>query len=610
MQSRVTDPLDISLPRPRRKTLRLGMMHHHLRPGGVTSVMRDMAIALGRHSGYETLEIDVFAAARSEARALKIFERARGDTPVRLRIVNIPSLAYRTQPYSSRSSFTEAADKLAMDILGQIDLGSSTRDCPYVLHSHNISLGKNPTATMAFGRIAEIAVERSLPLWLINHVHDFAENNRTEQMRAFNNCTGTRDEAFARSFMYPNTPNVVYLTINSADIETLLKVGISADRVFLLPDPIDVSQYEQGPLWEATERQLAAMGLGPGDYRKTMLRALADWAASRNQVFDDSLPILLSPLKVMRRKNNVESLLLLMLLRHLGRRFQMLISLGANSPPDIAYSRSLKHFAASRRLPVVIGFGSEIISEAARRRTRSGIVKRYNLCDLYALCSAVVTTSVVEGFGLSYHEGWLGRKPVIGRRIDEIVRDFEARGMSFGHLYEKVAVSTTDLPGLRERLREAYKQKAARLHGGRNRFGKLKHSPPNDIIASKLFHVGGQECVDFADLSVGMQLELLDRLGDEPALASRMIDRNPALRAAFRLLDAPDSESLKTLIETNREAVRANYSLIAMARRLRNLFEAGDSLYKTDCERVSLTPENHAAMSRRYRAPENVRLIF
>ncbi len=105
-------------------------------------------------------------------------------------------------------------------------------------------------------------------------------------------------------------------------------------------------------------------------------------------------------------------------------------------------------------------------------------------------------------------------------------------------------------------------------------------------------------------------MELLDRLGDEPALASRMIDRNPALRAAFRLIDAPDSESLKTLVETNREAIRANYSLLAMARRLKNLFEAGDSLYKTECGRVSLTPENHAAMSRRYRAPENVRLIF
>ena len=164
MQSAVADPLDMSLPPPRRKTLRLGIMHSHPRHGGVTSDPSNTGIALGRHSGYETLEIDVFAAAPSEARALKIFERARGDTPVRLRIVNIPSLAYRAQPYSSRSSFTEAADKLAGDILGRIDLDSSTGECPYVLHSHNISLGKNPTATMAFGRIAEIAAERSLPL--------------------------------------------------------------------------------------------------------------------------------------------------------------------------------------------------------------------------------------------------------------------------------------------------------------------------------------------------------------------------------------------------------------------------------------------------------------
>ncbi len=610
LQSVAIDPLDLTPPSSRRKSLRLGMMHYHLRPGGVTSVMRDMAAALRRYAAYETLEIDVFAGVGSEVRARGIFESSQAADSAQLRVVNVPSLAYRKAPYPDRPSFLNAAEDIADEILARIDLSASNPECPYVIHSHNISLGKNPAAAMAFKIIAEKAAAHSLPLWLINQVHDFAENNRPEQMRALNNCTGRRDEAFARSFMHPNTPNVIYATINSADTENLLRIGIASDRIFLLPDPLDPRRYEERPLWEKDDRELAALGLPPQDYRKSLLARLSDYAARRKQVFDDSLPVLLSPLKVMRRKNNLESILLLILYKHLGHRCQLLISLEANSPPDIAYSRRLKQFAASRDIPVLIGFGTEMISETGQRRIRNGVVRQYGICDLYALSSAVVTTSVVEGFGLAYHEGWLARKPLIGRKIGEIVRDFEDNGMCFEHTYDRIAVAIDDLPNLRPRLSEAYARKIAKAGIGRKRSAMLTLPSPDDIIESKMFRVDAEDCVDFADLGIEMQIELLDGLGKEPELAHRLIDRNPAVGAASEVLENLSSGPVEDLIESNRAVVRARYSLEAMARRLANLFETGDSLYRAECKSAPLTPENHAAIIRKYLAPENVRLIF
>ena len=98
----VTDPLDIRPPHIRRKSLRIGMMHYHLKPGGVTSVMRDMAIALSLRSGYTELEIDVLAHAGSVPGAREIFGDCEGSGHRRLQIVDIPSLAYREERYPDR----------------------------------------------------------------------------------------------------------------------------------------------------------------------------------------------------------------------------------------------------------------------------------------------------------------------------------------------------------------------------------------------------------------------------------------------------------------------------------------------------------------------------
>jgi glycosyltransferase involved in cell wall biosynthesis len=221
-----------------------------------------------------------------------------------------------------------------------------------------------------------------------------------------------------------------------------------------------------------------------------------------------------------------------------------------------------------------------------------------------------MTTSVVEGFGLAYHEGWLCGKPVIGRKISEITSDFESNGMDFDHAYERLTVSLNDLPDLRQRLHDEYEKKLQSMHGGWRYRKMLPRLSANDIINSKLFRIDEQDCIDFADLSLEMQLELMDRLQGDSAAMTRLIDRNPAVALAYGITDYRGFDRLEHLIERNRTVVRTKYSLEAMAKRLENIFEIGDSLYRQECERIPLTVDKHALVIQKYMQSERIRLIF
>jgi len=560
------------------------------------SVMRDLARALASYGRYDSLEIDIFAAVDSHDEAEELFKFPSHRDKAG-KIVHIPGLAYHDAPYPDKESFTTAARTLASQILESIHLEKNDARFPYILHAHNISLGKNPLATLAFWTIADIARQENLPLWLINQVHDFAENNRPDRMEAFYTCTGTYDEAFARHLMYRDAANVLYLTINRVDIETLRMLGIHPGRIFLLPDPIDIEKLTQKALWE--EEEWKREGLPSGDYKEAFAHALQDVASSTSQIFDPSLPALLSPVKVMRRKNVLESILLITLFQRMGSRFQLLVSLEANSSPDIKYANRLKQFVSEHSLPVLVGFGNRLVTGGKQRVIRDQKPELFSLSDMIAFSKAVLTTSVMEGFGFVYHEGWLCGRPVIGRKIPEIVSDFEANGMNFNHMYDRLVVPLSDFPDFEKRLNAAYKRQVRIKITQEGK--KLTLPPIQDIINAKILDTGGEKGVDFADLDVEMQLEVIEGCLASSQLADKLIDRNPVFSLMIGVID----ESANDLIERNRVAVKAHYSLEATARRLEHLFEIGDSKYQGIVQ-----PEDHAAVLHKYHNPDRIRLLL
>ena len=70
-----------------------------------------------------------------------------------------------------------------------------------------------------------------------------------------------------------------------------------------------------------------------------------------------------------------------------------------------------------------------------RKYSQSGKVEEYSIGDLYQASDAIIMTSLREGFGYPFLECWFAKKNVIGRRIQNVIKDFEKSGLSFEWLY-------------------------------------------------------------------------------------------------------------------------------------------------------------------------------
>jgi glycosyltransferase involved in cell wall biosynthesis len=295
------------------------MLHYHLRPGGVTTVIRN---------AQKALEIEVLA-----------------------------DFGYDTNPRTFRRRAREYLRRLPRT---------------GVLHTHNIGLGKNPALTYAVRLLAESGVP------IINQVHDFPEDDRPAQLRAL------RQHPDWRAMCYYDLPNVIWATLTSHDAGKLAARGVPASKIHVLPNPVDDEFFTQ-PRWPLT--------------------------------LEVPRPFLLSPMKVMERKNNTEAVELIKRLR----RYHLVISLDASSARDRAYSHRLKRKIRRERLPVTIGIGEKLPDPLL----------------LFDAAHAILTTSRQEGFGYAFLEGWLRGKLVVGRDIPEVTADFAREGMDLRHLYRE-----------------------------------------------------------------------------------------------------------------------------------------------------------------------------
>jgi glycosyltransferase involved in cell wall biosynthesis len=332
----------------------IAVLHYHLRPGGVTTVIRN------------------------ELRALS----------TRHRVQVLAEFGYDETPSRNRAAFIAESRALAKRLTRR--LGAAE-----VLHTHNIGLGKHPRLTYAVKLLAERGAVR-----LINQVHDFPEDNRPAQLRALRYCTGRRDDEFWKSYCYYHLPNVRWATLTTHDAEALAGRGIPENRIHVLPNSVDEEFFGR-----------------PRSAEAETLEKIARYAAAHRYRFDTRQPILLSPMKVMVRKNNAEAI---ELVNRLGR-YQLVISLDASAPADRAYSDRLKRRILRERLPVVIGVG-EVFDDPL---------------PLFDAAQAILTTSTAEGFGYVFIEGWLRGKLVVGRDIPAVTNDFRGEGMDLRHLYRK-----------------------------------------------------------------------------------------------------------------------------------------------------------------------------
>ena len=184
--------------------MRIAFLHYHLKPGGVTSVIRHQIKALG--SGCETIVISG--------------ESAKEGFPAP--VYQVPGLAYDARGGTGYSP-EETVEKIAGCV------SSHWKDGCDILHVHNAFLAKNKNLL----NILKELQKRGFKLFL--QLHDFAEDGRPGSY-------------FSGNYI----KNCHYGVINSRDFELLKRAGLQTvglHKVYntVIPIPITPSTVKNTP---------------------------------------------------------------------------------------------------------------------------------------------------------------------------------------------------------------------------------------------------------------------------------------------------------------------------------------------------------------------------
>tara|TARA_Y100000310_G_scaffold345252_1_gene463134 strand:+ start:1478 stop:3295 length:1818 start_codon:yes stop_codon:yes gene_type:complete len=545
--------------------------HYHLRQAGVRVVMENTIDAMTQYLPVKEIDVFVFSDYENifSISDLKIKPDGGGRKKVRIHKIDIAELNYDEENTKNKMEFIRKASHLKEKIHDNIPWDKCSKKNPFILHCHGLPLGKNPFLSMAINMLAEEAFHQKKPLWVLNQVHDFAENSRPEMLYRVQHCTGKYNKRFAAEIMYPNSPNIFYITINSRDAENLKMIGIAPQRIFFLPNSIDTEFFTDLPI--ITNRT----GVINNRYTAQILARIKEYSTKKHYFFDEKRKILLSPLKVMRRKNNVETILILMALNNLRDEHQLLITLEPGSGKDVDYANAIRKFIQVNRLPVVIGLGNDLISSNEQRDVRWGKAKTFNLIDIFALSKAIITNSIIEGFGFGFHEGWLTGKTIVGRKLPYVCKDFERNGMKLEHMYKKMWVRLEWMKNAEKRLRDIYYKDANNLRKRQGLKSISKQTIERYVKNVKFYKVQNHKCIDFKDLSLEMQFEAIKTIFADNKRIKEFIGINPSIKKIYNMM----RENPKNLIAHNKKVVMQRYNLKAKSKRLQNIFKIGNQNY-------------------------------
>ncbi len=175
--------------------MNIAILHYHLRPGGVASVIRKEAELLRD---------------RADCRAA-ILSGTAPDGPVAAPVFVVPELDYDAlRPGSARSDPRLLADRIASALRDAFPSGCD------LLHAHNATILKNRSLAGALG----LLVARGMRLLV--HVHDLAED--------------FRPDVFDAEAEYPARCD--YAVINNRDRDRLVSSGLAPGRVHVVPNPV------------------------------------------------------------------------------------------------------------------------------------------------------------------------------------------------------------------------------------------------------------------------------------------------------------------------------------------------------------------------------------
>ncbi|MFO8065169.1 MAG: hypothetical protein ACQETQ_00870 [Spirochaetota bacterium] len=478
--------------------MRLAIFHYHLRPGGVTGVITQASIAIGRHLG-EVVD-EVILVSGSEDNTDRVVDRITRDAPQ----LSVCAHVHHELGYVSQQNGVSlsALQRRIEDLLRGNYLGHDT-----VWWVHNYQLGKNPAFTAALINILETnPVQRA-----VLQIHDFPECARFENLDFL--------RSHVSSPVYPLNKNIAYATINERDREILVAAGVPQNSVYALPNPVPP---------KPAGRQ-SAIGAGPGSdgelTREAVLSRLNEAFGSRFPSFDPDGMLFLYPVRGIRRKNVLEAAFLTKLFNaSAGRRANMLVTLPGASPQEKPYWDLVAAAYSDGTIPGMGGIGAELEPIGVE------------FGDLMRTADLVVSTSVQEGFGYAFFEAPMWGRPLLARYLDVLAgldHLFEAAACSF-YSGLRVPFESPSIDSIRAILRIRYDEQLERA---------AQHLPRSarERLEAEVEEMLSDHTIDFSFLMAQIQYSYTKDLADS-VFANDVRSLNPeVLEPMMRLTEEGDT---------------------------------------------------------------------
>lgn len=443
--------------------MRLIVVHHHLRPGGVRRVIEQSLPWIARNRIREIVMVS------GEVPERAWFSAFAGRIPnVRITCEVEPAFGYWAEIQLRSSEVRRRVCQVLHRLLEPFQARS------HLVWIHNPGLARNLPMSAALARVCQ---DHDVPV--IWHHHDWWFDNRWARWSEIRD-SGFHTLAGAVRASVPEGCRGAHVAINRADVARL-RAGFPGGAHWL-PNVL-----------EAPTRPSAK------------LAAQARAWLERHHGLPRNGEFWLAPCRFVRRKNLLEAVLLA---RWLLPKGHLITTGGPSSRDEVpAWNR---------------------VNEAARAhgwKVRFSVLADGNAASpsvaaLIAASEALLLTSVQEGFGLPFLEAATFGKPILGRRLAQVVPDLESLGLRFPHLYDElwIAPSSLDWPAEVRRQRQlwmAWRQRLPRTVRSRIQTPDWLENP-------------NPTAIPFGRLTLTGQLEVLEAPTRPTLDAARL--RNPWLR--------------------------------------------------------------------------------
>lgn len=195
------------------ESLRIAILHYHLRGGGVTRIIEHTFTALND----TRIQLCVITGEKPP-NGLDIPEEKVGV---------VKGLSYgKKNPDIGSVELKKGVVKKAKELLGSE---------PDIWHVHNHSLGKNAAFTRMTLKLAENGHK------MVFHIHDFAEDNRAQNFTYLLKEEGVNGEKKLSNQLYPQGKHIHYVVLNGRDYNFLKETGFNKERLHLLSNPVSLS---------------------------------------------------------------------------------------------------------------------------------------------------------------------------------------------------------------------------------------------------------------------------------------------------------------------------------------------------------------------------------